>query len=170
MLLLVTNTNTRQIWFLSNEKPNTCNRSSFRGNKCSPTNFPLTAVPRSKPSPSLGPRGSPPPSPALGQAPGQSRTALVTWAARPPSCQAEEGRPCLAAVWAATARDPSALGRTPRLQLHEPPARAPAFSLRNPVRPLPCERLGHRGPSSNSWARQRESALKTAHLHQQPQE
>lgn len=135
--------------------------------KCSPTNFPLPRLPGLSLHHPWAHVVLHLHHQTLAKAPGQGGTALVTWAARAPSCQAEEGRPCLAAVWAATARDPSALGRTPRF--HERPARAPAFSLRNPA--LPNERLGHRGPR-NSWAGPRESALalKTDHLHQQLQE
>lgn len=42
MLPLATHTNKRQIWFLSNEKLHTCNRSYFRGNGMHPTNLPFT--------------------------------------------------------------------------------------------------------------------------------
>lgn len=42
MLPLVTHTKKRQIWFLSNEKLHTCNRSYFRGNGMHPTNLPFT--------------------------------------------------------------------------------------------------------------------------------
>lgn len=49
-------------------------------------------------SPLPGPRGSPPPPPSLAEARVQGGPALVTWAARPPSCRAEAGQPSLAAV------------------------------------------------------------------------
>lgn len=41
MLPLVTHTNKRQIWFLSDEKMHTCNRSYFRGNGMHPHEPPL---------------------------------------------------------------------------------------------------------------------------------
>lgn len=107
----------------------------------------MACPPRTSPLP--GPRGSPPPPPSLAEARVQGGPALVTWAARPPSCRAEEGRPSLAAV----------CGRRPRSRA----AGAPGCSGRNSTRALPCECLGHRGPSTAGL--DRGMGAKTAHLH-----
>lgn len=89
MLPLVTHTNKRPIWFLSNEKLHTCNRSYFRGNGMHPP--PQPPLYRAHVVLHLHHQAWP----RLRSRAGQPS---VTWAARPPSCRAEEGRPSLAAV------------------------------------------------------------------------
>lgn len=115
MLPLVTHTNKRQIWFLSNEKLHTCNRSYFRGNGMHPTNLPFTGSTWFSTSTTKPGRGS---------GPGRARPRHVGCAAAilPPGGGAAQPGRCL---W-------------PR-----PRSRA--------ARALPCECLGHLGPS-DSWA------------------
>lgn len=138
MLPLVTHTKKRQIWFLSNEKLHTCNRSYFRGNGMHPTNLPFTGPTWFSTSTTKPGRGS---------GPGQASPRHVGCAAAilPGGGGAAQPGRCL---WAATALRA---------------AGAPAFSGRNPARALPCECLGHRGPRTAGLDRGMGS--KTAHLH-----
>lgn len=135
---MVTHTNKRQIWILSNEKLHTCNRSYFRGNGMSPTNLPFTGPTWFSTSTTKPGRGS---------GPGRASPRHVGCAAAilPGGGGAAQSSRCL---WAATAL---------------PSAGAPGCSGRKSTRALPCECLGHRGPSTAGL--DRGMGAKTAHLH-----
>lgn len=143
--------------------------SYFRGNlNTAPRIFPLSGLSLHQPWAHVLLHLHCQPFTQAGAGRGKGWTTLVTWAARPPSCQAGEGqsptRCCLRGHDHARPRRPPVDPAPPRASgMRSSP------SLQNPASTLLYVCLGHQAPS-NSWAAPRGSALKKAHLHQQPQE